>query len=164
MNSSTSGWSTSRRTIFAARRVLPPLLIVPEASAPRMKLYRAARFSPTSQCFIRASDPRKVDACARPTLKDPALCVPVQDRIHVVVHRQDEACRCLLRNISYADIEPNWAIESAVLMQQQPCQLRFKRVGLCDICEVTVFFTPSTDSCCNSLHDLPQRHFTFGGP
>src|SRR4051795_10995483 len=39
MNSSTSGWSTSRITILAARRVAPPDLIVPaEASAPRMKL------------------------------------------------------------------------------------------------------------------------------
>src|SRR3978361_2181192 len=39
MNSSTSGWSMSRTTIFAARRVAPPDLIVPaEASAPRMKL------------------------------------------------------------------------------------------------------------------------------
>src|SRR5213082_814977 len=37
MNSSMSGWSTSRMTIFAARRVAPPDLIVPaEASAPRM--------------------------------------------------------------------------------------------------------------------------------
>src|SRR3954449_10489844 len=39
MNSSMSGWSTSRMTIFAARRVLPPDLIVPaDESAPRMKL------------------------------------------------------------------------------------------------------------------------------
>ena len=39
MNSSMSGWSMSRTTIFAARRVAPPDLIVPaEASAPRMKL------------------------------------------------------------------------------------------------------------------------------
>ena len=39
MKSSTSGWSTFRITIFAARRVLPPDLIVPaDASAPRMKL------------------------------------------------------------------------------------------------------------------------------
>src|SRR5918993_739919 len=39
MNSSMSGCSTSRMTILAARRVLPPDLIVPaEASAPRMKL------------------------------------------------------------------------------------------------------------------------------
>src|ERR1700744_2654316 len=36
-NSSMSGWSTSRTTILAARRVAPPDLIVPaEASAPRM--------------------------------------------------------------------------------------------------------------------------------
>src|SRR3954447_25960703 len=37
-NSSMSGWSMSRTTIFTARRVAPPDLIVPaEASAPRMK-------------------------------------------------------------------------------------------------------------------------------
>src|SRR3954451_8918414 len=37
-NSRMSGWSTSRTTIFAARRVAPPDLMVPaEASAPRMK-------------------------------------------------------------------------------------------------------------------------------
>src|SRR5580698_2121791 len=37
MNSSMSGWSTSRTTILAARRVAPPDLIVPaDASAPRM--------------------------------------------------------------------------------------------------------------------------------
>ncbi len=37
--STMSGWSTSSTTIFAARRVAPPDLIVPaEASAPRMKL------------------------------------------------------------------------------------------------------------------------------
>src|SRR3954447_23686870 len=39
MNSSMLGWSTSRMTILAARRVAPPDLIVPaDASAPRMKL------------------------------------------------------------------------------------------------------------------------------
>src|SRR4051812_4281228 len=37
MNSSMSGWSTSSTTIFAARRVAPPDLIVPaDASAPHM--------------------------------------------------------------------------------------------------------------------------------
>ncbi len=39
MKSTTSGWSPSSTTILAARRVFPPLLMVPaEASAPRMKL------------------------------------------------------------------------------------------------------------------------------
>src|SRR5438105_15913787 len=38
MKSRTSGWSTLRTTILAARRVLPPDLMVPAlASAPRMK-------------------------------------------------------------------------------------------------------------------------------
>src|ERR1700722_556602 len=38
MKSSMSGWSTSRTTILAARRVAPPDLIVPaDAAAPRMK-------------------------------------------------------------------------------------------------------------------------------
>src|SRR5918992_6102733 len=38
MKSSTSGWSTLSTTILAARRVLPPDLMVPaDASAPRMK-------------------------------------------------------------------------------------------------------------------------------
>src|SRR5512132_2823034 len=38
MKSCTSGWSTSRTTILAARRVAPPDLMVPAlASAPRMK-------------------------------------------------------------------------------------------------------------------------------
>src|SRR4051795_7689937 len=37
MNSTMSGWSTSRTTILAARRVLPPDLMVPaHESAPRM--------------------------------------------------------------------------------------------------------------------------------
>src|ERR1039458_1706282 len=39
INSLTSGWSTLRMTILAARRVLPPLLMAPAlASAPRIKL------------------------------------------------------------------------------------------------------------------------------
>src|SRR5436853_3747239 len=38
MNSTTSGWSTLRITILAARRVLPPLLTTPaKASKPFMK-------------------------------------------------------------------------------------------------------------------------------
>ncbi len=38
MKSSTSGWSTLRMTIFAARRVVPPLLMTPaNASNPFMK-------------------------------------------------------------------------------------------------------------------------------
>src|SRR3990172_8050183 len=53
MNSSTSGWSTSRTTIFAARRVLPPDLIVPaDASAPRMKETGPEAWPPFESCSL----------------------------------------------------------------------------------------------------------------
>ena len=59
MKSSTSGWSASRMTIFAARLVLPPDLIVPaEASAPRMKLTGPEAVPPplSSSCDERMRD------------------------------------------------------------------------------------------------------------
>src|SRR3984957_13671339 len=59
MKSSTSGWSASRMTILAARRVLPPDLIVPaEASAPRMKLTGPDAVPPpfSSSCDERMRD------------------------------------------------------------------------------------------------------------
>ena len=50
-NCSMSGWSASRITILAARRVLPPDLIVPaDASAPRMKLTGPDAVPPPSRC------------------------------------------------------------------------------------------------------------------
>src|SRR5947199_5222798 len=51
MNSSMSGWSTSSTTILAARRVLPPDLIVPaEASAPRMNDTGPEAYPPFESC------------------------------------------------------------------------------------------------------------------
>src|ERR1035437_10365737 len=80
MNSSTSGWSTSSTTIFAARRVAPPDLIVPAG--------RAAR----RQQFLARAEPGQVDAGAGPALEDQALFpVPLKDRVHRVADGQDEA-------------------------------------------------------------------------
>src|SRR3954452_488878 len=51
MKSRMSGWSTSSTTILAARRVLPPDLIVPaHASAPRMKLTGPEASPPLERC------------------------------------------------------------------------------------------------------------------
>src|SRR6476469_5255849 len=56
---SMSGWSTLRTTIFAARRVLPPDLIVPaQASAPRMKLTGPLAVPPFFSCSI---EPRMLE-------------------------------------------------------------------------------------------------------
>src|SRR5438552_18957675 len=59
MKSVTSGWSALRITILAARRVLPPDLIVPaEASAPRMKLTGPDAVPPPFSCSF---EERRVD-------------------------------------------------------------------------------------------------------
>src|SRR3954463_5968773 len=59
MKSRMSGWSTSSTTIFAARRVLPPDLIVPaHASAPRMKDTGPEAVPPLDSCSI---EPRILD-------------------------------------------------------------------------------------------------------
>src|SRR5882757_6141885 len=59
MNSRMSGWSMSRTTIFAARRVLPPDLIVPaQESAPRMKLTGPLAVPPLASCSI---EPRMLE-------------------------------------------------------------------------------------------------------
>src|ERR1700704_1577452 len=51
MNSSMSGWSTSSTTSFAARRVLPPDLIVPaDESAPRMNETGPEAWPPFDSC------------------------------------------------------------------------------------------------------------------
>src|ERR687894_1037939 len=56
MKSRMSGWSTSSTTIFAARRVLPPDLMVPaQASAPRMKDTGPEASPPFDRC---STEPR----------------------------------------------------------------------------------------------------------
>ena len=66
MKSRTSGWSTFRITILAARRVLPPDLIVPaEASAPRMNETGPDAVPPPASVLPRRADLRQVDARAR---------------------------------------------------------------------------------------------------
>ena len=93
MNSSTSGWSTSSTTIFAARRVAPPDLMVPaEASAPRMKRDRAGRGAAGGQQLLGRPDAGQVEPGAGAALEDQALLpVPVEDRLHRVVDGEDEA-------------------------------------------------------------------------
>src|SRR3954452_9023717 len=70
MNSSTSGWSTSRITILAARRGLPPDLIVPaEGSAPRMKLTGPEAVPPPFRCSFELRMRDRFTPAPEPPLK-----------------------------------------------------------------------------------------------
>ena len=145
-NSSMSGWSTSRITILAARRVLPPDLIVPaEASAPRMKLTGPDAVPPPDSLDARA-DVREVGAGAGPTLEDdPLLAVPLEDRVHRVVDPEDEARRRLLRNPRDADVEPHRAVERRPLRDEHVLQLGGERGALGVVGEVAALGAPAGD-------------------
>src|SRR4051794_28687821 len=70
MNSSMSGWSMSRTTIFAARRVAPPDLIVPaDASAPRMKLTGPEAVPPEESSSLEERMRERVRPAPEPPLK-----------------------------------------------------------------------------------------------
>ena len=132
MNSSMSGWSALRITILAARRVLPPDLIVPaDASAPRMKLTGPDCGAAALQVLVRRADVRQVDARARTALEDRALFpVPVEDRVHRVVDGEDEARARLLRHALHADVEPHRRVERGALVHEDVLELVAERLGL----------------------------------
>ena len=130
-NSSMSGWSTSRTTILAARRVAPPDLMVPaDASAPRMKETGPRRGAAGGEQLLGGADAGEVEAGAGAALEDEALfLVPVQDRVHRVVDGEDEAGRDLLRRRG-ADVEPDGAVEREVLVHEQPGELVLEDLGV----------------------------------
>ena len=99
MKSSMSGWSTSSTTIFAARRVLPPDLIVPaQESAPRMKLTGPEASPPFDRC---STEPRMLERLI-PEPEPPRKIWPslvFQSRIDSIVSstlrmKQAEHCGC----------------------------------------------------------------------
>src|SRR3954462_11480835 len=99
MKSRMSGWSTSRTTILAARRVLPPDLIVPaHESAPRMKETAPEAVPPLLSGSI---EPRMLDRLM-PDPEPPRKILPsrvFQSRIDSIVSstdrmKQAEHCGC----------------------------------------------------------------------
>src|SRR3982751_4891046 len=103
MNSSTSGWSTSSTTFFAPGRV-----------GAAQERDRAGRIAALRELLLRRAQLREVDAGARAAAEDDALAAdPVEDRVHRVVDREDEA-RGALRLLLEADVEPDRAVERRV--------------------------------------------------
>src|ERR1700743_1966466 len=99
MKCSMSWWSWWRTTIWAARRVLPPDLIVPaQASAPRMKLTGPEARPPFERC---STEPRMLERLM-PDPEPPRKIIPslvFQSRIDSIVSstlkmKQAEHCGC----------------------------------------------------------------------
>ena len=164
MNSRMSGWSTFRITIFAARRVLPPLLITPaNASKPFMKLTGPEAMPPPESDSLAAAQGREIRARAGAPLEEHALGLgEVHDGIHVVLDGIDEARRALRLGL-HADVEPHRRIEGHLLLDQQVGEFVAKRVLRFGVGEIAAFVAPADDGIDHAANQLPHRGFALVG-
>ena len=163
MNSRMSGWSTSSTTILAARRVLPPDLIVPaQASAPRMKETGPEAVPPLPSGSI---DPRMFERLMPepepPRKMLPSLVFQSEDRLHRVLDREDEAGRAL-RLLLEADVEPDRRVERRQLVEQDVGQLGLEAVAVLDRGEVAALTTPVGDRAGHARDHLLDRALARG--
>jgi hypothetical protein len=152
----------SRTTIFAARRVLPPDLIVPaDASAPHER-HRAGGVAALRELLLRGAELREVDARARAAAEDDPLAAdPVEDVLHRVVDREDEAGRAL-RLLLEADVEPDRRVERRHLVDEDRLELVLEGLGLGLVGEVAAVASPRADGVDDPADHLLDRALALG--
>ena len=159
MNSRMSGWSTSSTTIFAARRVLPPDLIVPaHESAPRMNDTGPEAVPPFASGSI---EPRMFDRLI-PEPEPPLKIIPsfvFQSRIDSIVSstvrmKQVWTATLLVRNspdsvwMSY--LHRQRAVGSGLVLADEP-------IGLQPSCECGLADCDAVDLVEQSAQRRPRR-------
>ena len=112
-----------------------------------MKLTGPEAIPPLDERLHRAADLREVDPRAGAALEDdPLLGVPVEDRLHRVLDREDEAGRALLVAVlAPPDVEPHRAVEGRLLVEQDVGQLGLEGVGVLVGGEVAALAPPGGD-------------------
>ena len=91
------------------------------------------------------------------------LAVPVEDRLHGVVHRQDEAGRALGLFLDAA-VEPHRAVEAGLLVHQNMGELVRKGLRIVLAGEVAVRPAPGRDGVHHPADELPDRALPLGCP
>ena len=164
MKSSMSGWSASRMTILAARRVLPPLLMVPaEASAPRMKLTGPDAVPPP----LRPSLEDRMRDRLMPDPDPPLKIVPsstYQLRMEFIessTARMKQADACCGTPVD-ADVEPHRRVEGRLLVDDQVLELVAERLRLVVVDEVAALAAPPGDGVGHPVGDLLERRLPLG--
>ena len=164
MNSWTSGWSTLRMAILAARRVLPPDLMVPaDASAPRMKLTGPEAVPPP----FSGSTLERIEDRLTPEPEPPLKMTPssrYQFRMESMVsstERMKQALACW-GTPCHADVEPDRRVEGGLLGDEEVLQLVAEGVGLGVVHEVAVRHAPGGDGVGDPVDHLAQRALPLG--
>ena len=153
-------------TILAARRVLPPDLIVPaDASAPRMKLTGPDAVPPPLRCSFEL---RMFDRLM-PEPEPPLKMMPssrYQLRIASMVSstaRMKHAL-ALLWDALHADVEPHRRVERGALVHEHVLELVAECLRFSVVDEVPVADAPVGDRVDDAVDHLAQRPLPFGQP
>ncbi len=94
--------------------------------------------------------------------EDDALAAdPVEDRIHRVVDREDEA-RAALRLLLEADVEPDRRVEGGELVDEDRLQLGLERLGLLLGGEVAALAAPAADRVDDAADHLLHARLALG--
>ena len=106
---------------------------------------RAGGVAALRELLFRRAQPRQVEAGARAAAEDDALAAdPVEDRLHRVVDREDEAGAALRLRLE-ADVEPDRRVERRVLVDEDRLELGLEGVGLLVRREVAALTAPAAD-------------------
>src|SRR5213078_3080315 len=106
---------------------------------------RAGGVAALGELLLRRAQFREVDARAGAAAEDDPLAPdPVEDRLHRVVDREDEA-RAALRLLLEADVEPDRRVEGDVLVDQERLQLGLEGLRLRLVGEVAALAPPGAD-------------------
>ncbi|CAB4824380.1 unannotated protein [freshwater metagenome] len=126
--------------------------------------HRAGGSAAALQEFLGGTDAGEVDPCTGTTLEDRSFfAVPVEDGIHRVVDRQNEACARLLRHALDADVEPHRAVERCALRDEDELQLIAEGFGLVGIHEIAAIGSPVGNGVGNPGDHLAQRGLALRG-
>ena len=164
MNSSMSGWSMSRTTILAARRVAPPDLMVPaEASAPRMKLTGPEAVPPEESSSLEERMRERFRPAPEPPLKiRPSSRYQLRiESISSSTARMKQALTCC--GALVPTLNQTGELKLKHLVQQHPGQLVLEDLGVALGGEVAVLATGRAVGEHDPVDELTQAALALRG-
>src|ERR1051326_5417006 len=114
------------------------------------------------ELLLRRAELREVDPGARAAAEDDSLAPdPVEDRLHRVVDREDEA-RAALGLLLEADVEPDRRVEGRELVDEDELQLVLERLRLVLVGEVAARTAPRADGAGDTADHLLDAALAVG--
>src|SRR5262249_2329198 len=112
--------------------------------------------------LLRGAKLGEVDAGARAAAEDDSLAAdPVEDRLHRIVDREDEARRAL-RLLLEADVEPDRRVEGGELVDEDELELGLEALGLFLGGEVAALSAPAGDRVDDAADHLLDARLALG--